>query len=177
MREEVKEPVSDEPGVRERFTIKQRAQLQTRRDDQDRTLEAINQLEAALAAAAFGRQAPWHDTVVAALGALDAAMVEEQSNSDDPAESLLSDIERTQPRLGHRIRGVRAQYRELRQRIGALHRALTTDDDDIDISDLRDRLAWLLTALRHQRARESDLIYEAYYEAFQRDIEDDLRPP
>ena len=28
------------------------------------------------------------------------------------------------------------------------------------------RLAWLLTALRHQRARESDLIYEAYYDAF-----------
>jgi len=169
--------VSDEPGNRERFTSEQRTRLQTRRDDQDRTLEAMNQLEAALATAAFGRRAAWFDAVGVALDALDAAMIEEQNNSDDPAESLLSDIERTQPRLRHRVRGARAQYRELRQRIGALRRELTTDDDDIDAADLRERLAWLLTALRHQRARESDLIYEAYYDAFQRDIEDDLRPP
>ena len=27
-----------------------------------------------------------------------------------------------------------------------------------------------MTALRHQRARESDLIYEAYYEAFRADL-------
>jgi len=168
--------VPDEPGRGERFTSDQRALLQTHRDDQDHTLAAINQLEAALATAAFGRQAPWYDTVVAALKALEAAMIEEQSNIDDPAESLLSDIERTQPRLRHRVRGARAQYRDLRQRIHALGRELT-DHDDIDVTDLRNRLAWLLTALRHQRARESDLIYEAYYEAFQRDIEDDLRPP
>jgi hypothetical protein len=40
----------------------------------------------------------------------------------------------------------------------------------VDFADLRERLAWLLTALRHQRARESDLIYEAYYEAFRADL-------
>jgi hypothetical protein len=168
--------VPHEPAEHDRFTTEQRARLQTRRDDQDRTLEAVNQLEAALATAAFGRQAAWFDTVVIALEALDAATIEEQNNTDDP-ESLLSDIERTQPRLRHRVRGARAQYRQLRQRIGALRRELTTDDDDVDVADLRDRLAWLLTALRHQRARESDLIYEAYYEAFQRDIEDDLGTP
>jgi hypothetical protein len=167
--------VPHEPAEHDRFTTGQRARLQTRRDDQDRTLEAVNQLEAALATAAFGRQAAWYDTVVAALEALDAATIEEQNNNDDPA-SLLSDIERTQPRLRHRVRGARAQYRQLRQRIGALRRELSTDDD-LDVADVRDRLAWLLTALRHQRARESDLVYEAYYEAFQRDIEDDLGSP
>jgi hypothetical protein len=34
-------------------------------------------------------------------------------------------------------------------------------------------LTWLLTALRHQRSRESDLIYEAYYDAFATDLEAD----
>ena len=31
---------------------------------------------------------------------------------------------------------------------------------------MRQRIGWVLTSLRHQRARESDLIYEAYYDAF-----------
>jgi hypothetical protein len=167
--------VTDEPGKAEGFTSEQRAWLQTRRDDQDRTLEAINQLEAALATASFGRQAPWHAAVIAALETLDVVMADEQRNADEH-ESLLSDIARTQPRLRHRVGGVRAQYRQLRERIGSLRTELSIDDDDVDVdvADIRDRLAWLLTALRHQRARASDLIYEAYYEAFQRDIEDDL---
>jgi len=41
--------------------------------------------------------------------------------------------------------------------------------------DVRQRLAWLLTALRHQRARESDLIYEAYFEAFRAELAADVR--
>jgi hypothetical protein len=40
----------------------------------------------------------------------------------------------------------------------------------MDFPEVRDRLGWLLTALRHQRTRESDLIYEAYYDAFERDL-------
>ncbi|HWM20598.1 MAG TPA: Glu/Leu/Phe/Val dehydrogenase dimerization domain-containing protein, partial [Ilumatobacteraceae bacterium] len=39
-------------------------------------------------------------------------------------------------------------------------------DEDTDFADVRERLSWVLTALRHQRARESDLIYEAYFDAF-----------
>jgi hypothetical protein len=35
-------------------------------------------------------------------------------------------------------------------------------DQAADFADIRQRVAWLLTAFRHQRARESDLIYEAY---------------
>jgi len=46
---------------------------------------------------------------------------------------------------------------------------------DVDVDDLRRRLAWLFTAVRHQRARESDLIYEAYHDAFRRDLEEDAR--
>ena len=44
------------------------------------------------------------------------------------------------------------------------------NDNDNDYADVRQRLSWLLTALRHQRARESDLIYEAYYDAFDTEL-------
>jgi hypothetical protein len=50
------------------------------------------------------------------------------------------------------------------------------DDDGTDFADVRQRLAWLLTALRHQRARESDLIYEAYYDAFETELNLDGDP-
>jgi hypothetical protein len=46
------------------------------------------------------------------------------------------------------------------------HEIAEHSDSGVDFADLRERLGWVLTALRHQRARESDLIYEAYYEAF-----------
>jgi hypothetical protein len=36
-------------------------------------------------------------------------------------------------------------------------------------------MAWTLAALRHPRCRESDLIYEAYYEAFRTDLGADRR--
>jgi hypothetical protein len=52
----------------ERFTESQRAQVERRRVDQDRTLLAIHELEAALAAPAPTRQARWHETVLGALG-------------------------------------------------------------------------------------------------------------
>jgi hypothetical protein len=35
---------------------------------------------------------------------------------------------------------------------------------------VRQRLGWVLSALRHQRAQESDPIYEAYFEAFKEDL-------
>jgi hypothetical protein len=49
-------------------------------------------------------------------------------------------------------------------------------DEDTDFADVRERLSWVLTALRHQRAGESDLIYEAYFDAFSIDLVDDDRP-
>lgn len=84
---------------------------------------------------------------------------------------MLSDIAFNQPRLRNRIRGLRTQYRQLQQGIDSLHREFgESHDAEVDFADIRQRLASLLTALRHQRARESDLIYEAYYEAFRSDL-------
>jgi hypothetical protein len=160
---------SSPSGEPRQFSESQRAGLDTRRVDQDRTLAAMHRLEAALASAAPGREGSWRDEVLASLNVLDEATREESENADLP-DSLLSDIARTQPRLRNRVRGVRLQYRQLRDTVASLRRELGGQGDLVDFADLRERLAWLMTALRHQRARESDLIYEAYYEAFRADL-------
>jgi len=152
------------------LTDAQQAGLDARHADQDRTLAAMHRLEAALGAAAPGRQAPWREDVVDALRVLDDATAEEDANARQP-DSLLSDIKRTQPRLRTRVRGVRAQYAHLRRALGELRSEIEAAGDvDQDFADVRQRLAWVLTALRHQRARESDLVYEAYLDAFDADL-------
>jgi hypothetical protein len=152
------------------FSDAQRAGLDARRIDQDRTLAAMHQLEASLAAAAPGRELDWRTQVVEALAVLVEAAAAEADNADR-ADSLLSDVARTQPWLRNRVRGLRLQYRQLRDGLaGLVHELDGPQDVAVDFADVRQRLAWLLTGLRHQRARESDLIYEAYYEAFGADL-------
>lgn len=142
-----------------------------RRVDHDRTLVAMHQLEAALGAAAPGREASWRTGVLAALVDLDEATDDEYISAGEP-DSLLADIKRTQPRLRTRVRGLRNEYAHIRHTITAMRTELAKPEADIetDYADIRQRLTWLLTALRHQRARESDLIYEAYYDAFETDL-------
>jgi hypothetical protein len=154
------------------LTNSQRASIAARRVDDDRTLEAMHALEAALASAAPGREQQWRHDVLSALAVLDRATADEQYNADQP-DSLLSDVARTQPRLRTRVRGLRAQYRQLQHGIASIRRELDTPDESVfDFPEVRQRLAWLLTALRHQQSRESDLVHEAYYEAFNAEIAD-----
>jgi DNA repair ATPase RecN len=156
----------------EHFSDEQRSGLDARRADLDRTLAAMHVLEAALSRAAFGREAWWQEEVRAALGALADATADETNNANAP-DSLLSDVAFRQPRLRNRVRSVRLQYAQLRDAISALHRELElVDDDEPEVADVRQRLALVLTALRHLRERESDLIYEAYYDAFERELDD-----
>jgi predicted nucleic acid-binding Zn-ribbon protein len=155
------------------FTASQREGLETRRSDQERTLAAMHLLEKALESAAPRREGNWRDEVMAALTVLGKATTQEAENADRP-ESLLSDIARNQPRLRNRVRGIRTQYQQLRERMGELDRELHQPQNAMpDFADLRQRVAWVLSALRHVRARESDLLYEAYYDAFRIDLEED----
>ena len=157
-----------EPGQGE-LTLAQRSQMEQRQADQDRTLLAMRQLEAALAAAAPRREQAWRTEVRSALGVLAEAASSEPGNAMLP-DSLLS----TSPVLS---RGCATGYGawtntgQLDDSITALLTELEEPADAmVDFADLRQRLAWVLTGLRHQRARESDLIYEAYYDAFRSDI-------
>jgi hypothetical protein len=80
-------------------------------------------------------------------------------------------VARTQPWLRNRVRSLRLQYRQLRQSLASLRDEVESHPESgLDYADLRQRLGWVLTGLRHQRARESDLIYEAYYDAFGADL-------
>jgi hypothetical protein len=128
------------------------------------------ELEVALESAAPGREPAWRTAVLAALAVLDEATNDEYTNANDP-DSLLSDIKRTQPRLRTRVRGLRTQYQQLRQTIVSIRSELDDPNEaGNDYADIRQRLSWILTALRHQRARESDLLYEAYYDAFHTEL-------
>jgi ATP phosphoribosyltransferase regulatory subunit HisZ len=148
------------------FTEQQRGGLDARRADHDRTLEAMHRLEAALADAAPGREERWRNEVLQALSVLDAAAAEEADNARRP-DSFLSDLAHNQPRLRNRARALRLQYEKVRDTIASLRHELEGREDvGLDFADLRQRIGWVLTSLRHQRARESDLIYEAYYDAF-----------
>src|SRR4051812_46365262 len=73
-------------------------ELARHRGDQDRTLEAIRQIEDALAAPAPGRERAWRDDVLAGLEVLDDATTTEVMNAARP-DSLVSEIARTRPRL------------------------------------------------------------------------------
>ncbi len=163
-------------GAGEGFTSEQRRGLETRQVDQDRTLLAMQQLEAALSEAAPRREAEWRATVLAALSILEAAMVDESLNAERP-DSLLADLSRTQPWLRNRARDLRLQYRRLYESIRALRAEIEANSEaGGDFADVRHRLDWLFSALRHQRARESDLIYEAYYDAFKVDLRRQASP-
>ena len=158
---------ADEPSP---LSPEQHRRIEQRQADQDRTLVAMQQLETALGTAAPRREQAWRDEVRSALGVLGEAAGSEAENAALP-DSLLSDVARTQPWLRNRVRGLRAQYRQLHDGIAALQAELNGPADSVvDFADIRQRLAWVLTGLRHQRARESDLIYEAYYDAFHSDI-------
>ena len=152
------------------FSESQRSGLERREFDQDRTMTAMHGLEMALGSAAPMRERRWRKDVLEALEVLDESIQEEVRNAERP-DSLLSDIAQNQPLLRNRVRALRLQSRRLQDEVDVLRHELADHDSaEVDFADLRQRLAWMLHALRHQRARESDLIYEAYYEAFGIDL-------
>ena len=153
-----------------------RAHARQRQDDQDATLLAMQHLETALASAAPRREQAWRADVRAALDVLARTATSEARNADLP-DSLLSDIARSQPWLRNRVRGLRLHYRQLQGTISSLLDELNEPDAPADFADLRQRLSSVLSGLRHQRARESDLIYEAYYDAFGSDVALDAGNP
>jgi hypothetical protein len=61
------------------------------------------------------------------------------------------------------------KYQQLRDRVTALRREVEERDTSLDVADVRERLGLVLHGLRHQRARESDLIYEAFKAELDRD--------
>lgn len=139
-----------------------RAAAHTSWTDRNTSLDALHSLESALSEPAPTRQRQWVETVRAALDALLQAL-DTQAAGDSGAASLLSEIASDEPRLIPRIDRLRRQHQGLRESVQVIlaEIAAQTDQDHIDTADIRDRLADLARLLRHHRAQEADLIYEA----------------
>jgi hypothetical protein len=138
------------------------AAAQTSRTDRNTSLDALHALEAALSEPAPSRHSQWIDTVRGALEQLQQAL-DAQAASDREATSLLSEVASDQPRLIPRIDRLRRQHKSLRESVQATLDELSAqaDQDHLDTADVRDRVADLARRLRHHRAQEADLIYEA----------------
>jgi hypothetical protein len=138
------------------------AAAQTSWTDRNTSLEALHALEAALFEPAPSRHSQWIDTVRSALEGLQEAL-EAQSAGDNEAASLLSEIASDQPRLIPRIDRLRRQHKSLRDGVQTTLGELgaQADHDHLDTAEIRDRVAELARRLRHHRAQEADLIYEA----------------
>lgn len=139
-----------------------RAAAQTSWLDRNTSLDALHALEAALSEPAPTRQGQWVAAVRAALDALLRAL-DAQAAGDSEAASLLSEIAEDEPRLIPRVDRLRRQHRGLRQSVQAMLDELGAQavHEQVDTADIRDRVAELARRLRHHRAQEADLIYEA----------------
>jgi hypothetical protein len=136
--------------------------FESSRSDRDRTLENLRSLEVAIGGAAPGREPRWLETVLEALRSLEEAASDERIESLR-ADSLLSMISRDYPRrFGSRVRQLRHQHDDVITQLTSLRSQLERlGPDDIDYSDVRQRVEWLTRAVRHRRDREADLVFEA----------------
>ena len=136
--------------------------LEENRSDRERSLHALHELELRAGSPAPGREAQWLGQVLHSLGALEELLAVQYENSAD-GESMLSEIQRAQPRLHNRVVQLRRDSRDLHEAVRRLHRELEAAPlDDIHFADVRQRLDRLATELRYQRSREADLVYEAF---------------
>jgi hypothetical protein len=125
------------------------------------TIAALHALEDALDAPTPRRERTWLHRVLSTLDVL-SDMLDAQAARDQDTGSLLTEIRRDEPRLGPRVDRLRAEQADLRIAITSLRDQLAPAAAvPVDTADIRDRLAALARRLRAQRARESDLVYEA----------------
>lgn len=130
------------------------------REDRDRTLEALRNLESALAMASASED--WLEEVKSDLSSLEAAMSGEKDELNRP-DSLLSMIAADRPRrFGPRIRGLQEQYGDITRQVGSLLRELEqASNGHFDATDVRHRAGSLIRSIHSYRARQTDLVYEA----------------
>jgi hypothetical protein len=79
-------------------------------------------------------------------------------------DGLLSQVISDAPHLASRVDRLRKEYLDLLRQISALRDQFASEATAGDLprfDDIRQRLAWLLTALRHHQSRETDLVFEA----------------
>jgi hypothetical protein len=122
-------------------------------------LGTMRALEDALARPASHRETDWTGLVLEELGALEDAMLRQVAELE-AEDNTFAALSRDQPRLLPRIQQLRQQYGDLVRQVSALRDQLTAEGAP-QSEETRQRLAWILTALKHFQAKETDLMYEA----------------
>ena len=154
------EPAASSPPA----TPRQQEVARQTRGEHDALLDAIQALEAALAAAAPGRERAWNQRVIEKLRAVADRLAEHVRSADGP-DGLLAEIDATRPTLLHRVERLRREHADLLQQASALQRQVEHhgDGEEPNFRDIRQRASWLLNALRHHQAIETDLIFESWF--------------
>ncbi len=139
------------------------ASLEDGRSERVRILMASHRAESCLTAAAPGREYAWKDSVQNALSLLRASL-HEASGRGESAGGLIAALKTEDAGYSHRIDRLQQEFGEIVRRCDSTieHLAYQGKDESIDFADIRQRVTWLLTSLKHHQAREADLIFEAY---------------
>ena len=127
--------------------------------DRDRTLEAMHALEEAAGRPATGEQ-QWAHAVQGALEQLEVALDEQRASYEDPL-GLMAEIAFDDPRLRTLVRQLQHRWVELQATAGELRQTLGVPAGSAAAQEVRDRVRWLMGAIRHHRERESDLVFAA----------------
>lgn len=124
-------------------------------------MAAIHALEGALAKPAPGRESSWETLVLQKIKMLEEAM-RSQIAELEGEDNALAAIARDQPRLLPRIYQLRKQYGDLLRQITSLREQLS-EEGAPQPTETRQRISWLLMALKHFQAKETDLMFEAVH--------------
>ena len=113
-------------------------------------------LEAAIAAAAPGRETAWTADVRAALDRL-APVFAEHVRATEAPDGLFDKVRRRAPRLDHQVRVLTADHQTITAEVDSAKAAL-----DQDVAGAREAVLSLLARLARHRQLGADLVYEAY---------------
>jgi hemerythrin-like domain-containing protein len=134
------------------------------REEHDSLLDAMHQLEAALACAAPGREGPWNEQVRDRLRAVGVAIAAHVDSAEGRA-GLFAEIESYDPNLEFRTNKLRHEHAELLQQAQALQQLVDRHckQGTHNFQDVRNVSMRLLNALRNHQAAEADLVFEAFF--------------
>lgn len=160
-----------EPARSSEPTVRQTTLSQETRGEHDALLVAMHRLEAALAAAAPGREQAWNARVLKDLAGVQECLARHVTSAEAP-DGLLAEIDLTCPTLARRVEQLRREHADLMQQAGALQRRVEECwcvewapgvDGRPETADVREQAARLLSALRDHQAHEADLIFETFF--------------
>lgn len=138
------------------------ALCQQTREEHDALLDAMHQLEAALACAA--RERSWNEKVRERLRAV-AEAIADHIDSTEGRDGLFAEIESYDPNLEFRTSNLRRDHGEFLHQAQTLQQLVDRygEQGEPNFQDVRKFSMQLLNALRNHQAAEADLVFETFF--------------